>query len=99
MKTIYKYELIGGITTWIEGPAPLRPMSVGLDPEDKLCVWCAVDDKSPVITRPIQAVGTGQEFPMRSKFLGSVTHAMFEWHIFDGSEISKKGDYEKIDGV
>ncbi len=85
MKTIYKYELTDRTTTPVQIPRDFEILSIGLDPQDIVCVWVLVDTLTPTQEGTFLTFGTGWELPddIKSKtFIGTVKTGMFIWHIF-----------------
>lgn len=83
-KVIWKYKLSidpNGFEP-IFVPPDYEILSVGLDPNDDLCVWIAVDPEL-IERKPIffAVVGTGFAEP-HGVFLGTVRMQPFMWHVF-----------------
>lgn len=84
MTTIYKYPL--SINRQILSlPKNAQLLSVGLDPQEKLCLWANVDpSETEIDALDIIVLGTGHEVPKGIwRFIGTVKHMeKFMWHIF-----------------
>lgn len=90
MLKVYKYNLNLGFTS-LKVPADADILSVGQ--QDGLAkLWALVDPEKPTEERRFVLVGTGHEihFPLDTlHFVGRVTHAHFEWHVFEVREVAQ----------
>lgn len=92
MKTIWKYEVAPDVVNQVMMlPRGAEILSFGLDPADRLCFWALVDDEAFGAEHVISCVGTGWGMDRldTAKFIGTVTHGMYVWHLFDLGEIEK----------
>jgi len=87
MQTIYKYHLALTDVQDIQMPQDARVLSVGLDPQRRLCLWALVDPDLHDMPVRVRIVGTGNPAPhgiLTSVFVGTVTQQMYVWHVFVG---------------
>jgi hypothetical protein len=83
MQTLYKFQLPHVDRLKIRASSCAVPLSVGLDPEGRLCLWMQVDPAGPKRDLDVFVVGTGNPIPPEAiNFVGSVTEGLFVWHIF-----------------
>lgn len=79
---IFKYML--GITS--EQPLLLprgaRVLSVGLDPNNQLCLWAAVNEGEVEELWQVRIAGTGHEINETEGFVGTVRATSLMLHIF-----------------
>lgn len=88
MKTIYKYQLNIVDIQQIEIPSGSIILSVGKDPQGKVCAWAKVDTSASIEIRTLFIVGTGNPAPDdKSVFIGTVTDGPFVWHIFESTVV------------
>lgn len=87
---IWKYILYLKDSQDVAIPLDHGILSVGLDPGGDLCLWAAVDSKSPQRAIEIKIVGTGNPLPRLGDFIGSVTKGSFVWHVFTGPGAAKR---------
>jgi hypothetical protein len=86
MKTIYKYPLynVPGINH-VSLPANALIVSVGLDPNNALCLWAFVNPKNVAYDiRKILVTGTG--FPIVEpslRFMSTVRINEYMWHVLE----------------
>ncbi len=86
MKTIFKYPIAFHGHTAVRGPAPLNPLSVGLQ-DDQVVVWCAVDTEAEhMMQLDMYGVFTGQpapvEHPRVNHHVGTLQYGGFVSHFF-----------------
>ena len=90
MKTIYKYPLDITDVQQIYLRDGAKPLSVGFDGNNKLCLWAQIDTEAREMVCSIFIVGTGNSIPIVDSlvFIGSVIdkvtnpRATFVWHIY-----------------
>lgn len=92
MKTIYKYPMPAGGGSRRTMPKGFKPLSVGLDPHDVLCLWAEVDTEAPLVKVDFAAVGTGWDFEdlkaggvnlEEYTFIGTVYDGLiYMWHYY-----------------
>ena len=90
MQTIWKYEIS---PDWeqqeIEMPIGATILSFGIDGTNSLCLWAIVNPEAPKMARVVGCYGTGWplDFTTRgARFVGTVTHGAYVWHLFDYGE-------------
>ena len=92
MYSIWKYEVEPDFVNQIyEMPKGATILSFGLDGNDKLCFWARVNVEAPKEPHMVACVGTG--WPIDNifndrvgkyvSFIGTVTHGIYVWHLFD----------------
>lgn len=87
MKTIYKYNLEPMVCNKFMAPKEFRPIFVG-NQYGSITMWAIVDPESPVDEQEFYVVGTGQEVPKNSfyvgtaQFEGRVNKIQLVWHVF-----------------
>ena len=80
---IWKYPLtiIHGQT--IQIPATAKVLHVGLDPNDKPCLWALLDPRETKVDRLVVVLGTGFDLnPLTPHHAGSFRDGRFMWHVF-----------------
>ena len=94
-RTIWKYQLQITDQQQVFMPKGAVILSAGVDNENKLCIWAAVNPKAPKHVRAIRIVGTGNPFEDSDmyRFVGTVPMYPLIWHIFDfayeGGEVAE----------
>lgn len=86
MKTIWKYTL-QPISTF-EMPIGAKPLSVGVQFEEVMCMWVMVDPTGPLVTyeeRTFVVFGTGHPIPdnLDLNFIGTVMSDGLVFHVFE----------------
>ena len=84
MKTIWKYGIIPGRCD-VQMPLGSKVLSAGLDPIGNMCIWVEVDTENPIMNYNVLGIGTGWEITVdlsEFKFIDTVTHGDFVWHIY-----------------
>lgn len=89
MRAIWKYNvplMDGGVNYGI--PVGAEIVSVSWDPigpeSHLIAVYAKVNPKETAMkSRTFQVAGTGHQFPDTAKYLGSVTHGGFMWHVLE----------------
>jgi hypothetical protein len=87
MKTIYKYPLMLAGVQHVVMPHGASLMSVQVQ-NNSICLWAYIETDNHPKTRRVLIVGTGHEVPPHLKFVGTVQHGAYVWHIFDGGELA-----------
>ena len=99
MPRIYKYTLEQTtapqkLTPMSESDFILKPISVGLDPQGDICVWCFVatgQDRVPLEDENyciyVELCLTGGEVALCTDFLGTVQQHEFILHAFWSAEV------------
>jgi len=65
-------------------PEGAELLSVGLEQDDTMVIWAAVDKTRPVAMRRLIVVNTGDEFDSSGHFIGTVrTSTQVVWHVFE----------------
>lgn len=89
MKEVWKFPLIqnfSGTTTHLFIPEDSRPLHVGMDGLNQLCVWVMTEPHRPCKTMEVIVFGTGWQIPegwFDDHHIGTyVTQDGFVWHIF-----------------
>lgn len=93
MKSIYKYKLnLISVEQDIEMPKDAIVLSAGLDSNDDMCIWVAVDNKNEYEIQTIYILGTGwdidflidflEEENKDLRFINTVRKDPYMWHIF-----------------
>ena len=88
MKLIYKYQIPvteSALVPMLEGATILN---VGIQGNQNIVVWAAVDPNAQEIGRRFHVRGTGHEMPPETaRYLGTVYQPpMLYLHVFDGGE-------------
>ncbi len=86
---IYKYHLarINGCSISIDIPASANVLHVGLDPDDKPCMWVILDPEQLTNERTFMTVWTGFNLLVdHVDYLGSVKEGTLMHHIFEVTE-------------
>lgn len=87
--SIFKYEVEPDfLVQHIELPKGADVLSFGVDANDKLCFWAAVDSRAPKEKHRVACVGTGWDITAllkveTMKFIGTAVHGPYVWHLFD----------------
>lgn len=84
MKSIWKFPIENVGSNAISMPRHSSIIHAGLDAEDRMSIWAAVDPSDPVMEVEILVVGTGIDLPHVGDFIGTVIDAPFVWHVFTG---------------
>ncbi len=88
MLTIYKYSVSPSVEVQeIESYEGAIPLSCGIDPNGKLCIWVMVETEAPAASLKVYCVGTG--WPLNEvlednanvDYLGVIVHAPYVWHV------------------
>jgi hypothetical protein len=83
MITIHKFPLDGKACQPMALPEGAAILHVGLDPENKPCVWARVDPDRPLKGRQFFTIGTGERLPPPAKYHhGSYVDGPYIWHVF-----------------
>ena len=87
----YKSLLANGINIDIvEMPKNANILSCGVDADNNLCIWAAVDSNAEKVNRTIYMAWTGTNIDSfyngEVSFVGTVKQANFIWHIFAKNE-------------
>lgn len=99
MNTIWKFPLARTDKQTVHLPAEFAILSVGLDPQDQICLWAAVTAGPLEYFVEILIVGTGNKLPSDAgDFLGTVNDGPFMWHVFTGPEMPRKLPADSVRG-
>lgn len=80
---IFKYRLnVQDHFQQVEVPKGGEIVHVG-NQENILSVWINVDPESPLECRVFWTVGTGQDIPKASRYVGTAMIGRFVWHVFE----------------
>lgn len=81
MPTIHKYPLSWGETFQLALYAGAEILTLQMQ-KDRPCIWVReqVSDMRQVLN--LRWVGTGQEVPATSRYLGTVQVGAYVWHLF-----------------
>lgn len=82
MKTVWKYEIRGGLKTPVPLPDGAKVVHAGLDPTGAPCVWAEVDTEAKTKKTTFFLIGTGHEIPDKTTHLGSFIDGPFVWHVY-----------------
>ena len=85
MKTIYKYTLDVATEQNIETFEDFRIRHVDVQ-NGNICCWGEIDTSAPKETKTIYVVGTGQEIPYGTYWVGTVLRDGCVWHVYVDSE-------------
>jgi hypothetical protein len=82
MRQVFKYPLtVGAALTAVM----LRGIvvHVGIDPQGELCLWAEHDEQARETEQRFAVVGTGHQVPAGGRYVGSASHGLFVWHVYE----------------
>lgn len=53
--------------------------------DEKVCLWYECESSNKLENRTIVIVGTGRTVPEFSKYIATVQHGRFVWHLFENT--------------
>ena len=86
MQTIYKYPLEITDEQEIRIHKRFKPLHIGIDGKNQLCLWAMVDTKCRKKSCTIYVDGTGKTLPdVEMDYIGSAKDCLVcVWHVFIG---------------
>jgi hypothetical protein len=83
MNTIWKYPIPLADTFPLNMPRGATPLCVDVQ-RGEPCLWALVDTTAPNAERTFHIVGTGQEVPRDTCYVGTFQQGPFVWHVWEG---------------
>jgi hypothetical protein len=85
MKTVWKFPLSPGDPLVIAMPAGARVLHVGVQDDDRPCIWALVDPAAPEEERSFRVHGTGQYFDGDGAYVGTAMlyRGGLVFHVFE----------------
>jgi hypothetical protein len=82
MQTIWKYPVPLTDTFTLNMPREATPLHVDTQRGDP-CLWVLADTTAPNEERRFHLVGTGQEVPRDTFYVGTFQQGPFVWHVWE----------------
>lgn len=79
----YRLPFLSAITDAvdIDLPATAKPLHVAIQ-DDEIHLWAAVGDTTETSSARFRMYGTGRPIEGKPRYLGTVHHQSFVWHVF-----------------
>lgn len=88
MNVIWKFEVVPGAQS-IAFPGKTRPIHVGIDGQNIMCLWAICDTEEPARDYRVTLWPTGSWYKSAPEFVGTIIQpgTGFVWHVFFDGEV------------